>query len=70
MDKTLINGGGCFLGRVDTIACLAAMKHVDFCELYPSEAIDTNTIAVMNLPNLFIEMGGKCLLDVWYCNAR
>jgi FlaA1/EpsC-like NDP-sugar epimerase len=48
----------------------AAMKHVDFCELYPSEAIATNTIAVVNWPNLFIEMGEKCLLDVWYCNTR
>jgi UDP-N-acetylglucosamine 4,6-dehydratase len=38
---------------VDTIVHLAAMKHVDFCELYPSEAIAINTIAVMNLLKLF-----------------
>jgi UDP-N-acetylglucosamine 4,6-dehydratase len=38
---------------VDTIIHLAAMKHIDFCELYPSEAIAINTIAVMNLLKLF-----------------
>jgi FlaA1/EpsC-like NDP-sugar epimerase len=38
---------------VDTVIHLAAMKHIDFCELYPSEAIAINTIAVMNLLKLF-----------------
>jgi FlaA1/EpsC-like NDP-sugar epimerase len=38
---------------VDTVIHLAAMKHVNFCELYPSEAIATNTIAVMNLLKVF-----------------
>lgn len=38
---------------VDTVVHLAAMKHVNFCELYPSEAIAINTIAVMNLLKLF-----------------
>ena len=38
---------------VDTVIHLAAMKHVNFCELYPSEAIAINTIAVMNLLKLF-----------------
>jgi UDP-N-acetylglucosamine 4,6-dehydratase len=38
---------------VDTVIHLAAMKHVDFCELYPSEAIAINTIAGMNLLKLF-----------------
>ncbi|HEY4712533.1 MAG TPA: polysaccharide biosynthesis protein [Dehalococcoidia bacterium] len=38
---------------VDTVIHLAAMKHVDFCELYPSEAIAINTIAAMNLLKLF-----------------
>jgi UDP-N-acetylglucosamine 4,6-dehydratase len=38
---------------VDTVIHLAAMKHVNFCELYPSEAITTNTIAAMNLLKLF-----------------
>lgn len=38
---------------VDTVIHLAAMKHINFCELYPSEAIATNTIAVMNLLKLF-----------------
>jgi UDP-N-acetylglucosamine 4,6-dehydratase len=38
---------------VDTVIHLAAMKHVNFCESYPSEAIAINTIAVMNLLNVF-----------------
>jgi FlaA1/EpsC-like NDP-sugar epimerase len=38
---------------VDTVIHLAAMKHVNFCELYPSEAIAINTIAVMNLLKVF-----------------
>jgi FlaA1/EpsC-like NDP-sugar epimerase len=38
---------------VDTVIHLAAMKHVDLSELYPSEAIATNTIALMNLLKLF-----------------
>lgn len=38
---------------VDTVIHLAAMKHVNFCELYPSEAISINTIATMNLLKLF-----------------
>lgn len=38
---------------VDTVIHLAAMKHIDFCELYPSEAIAINTIALMNLLKLF-----------------
>jgi FlaA1/EpsC-like NDP-sugar epimerase len=38
---------------VDTVIHLAAMKHVNFCELYPSEAIATNTIALMNLLKSF-----------------
>jgi UDP-N-acetylglucosamine 4,6-dehydratase len=38
---------------VDTVIHLAAMKHVNFCELYPSEAIAINTVAVMNLLKLF-----------------
>jgi FlaA1/EpsC-like NDP-sugar epimerase len=38
---------------VDTVIHLAAMKHVNFCELYPSEAIATNIIAVMNLLKVF-----------------
>lgn len=41
------------LKGIDTVIHLAAMKHVDFCELYPSEAIAINTIAVMNLLKLF-----------------
>ena len=38
---------------VDTVIHLAAMKHVNFCESYPSEAIAINTIAVMNLLKVF-----------------
>jgi len=38
---------------VDTVIHLAAMKHVNFCELYSSEAIAINTIAVMNLLKIF-----------------
>jgi FlaA1/EpsC-like NDP-sugar epimerase len=37
----------------DTVIHLAAMKHVNFCELCPSEAITINTTAVMNLLNVF-----------------
>jgi FlaA1/EpsC-like NDP-sugar epimerase len=29
------------------------MKHIDFCEMYPSEAISVNIIATMNLLKLF-----------------
>jgi len=41
------------LKDVDTVIHLAAMKHIDFCELYPSEAITINTVATMNLLKLF-----------------
>jgi len=41
------------LTNVDTLIHLAAMKHIDFCEMYPSEAISTNLIATMNLLKLF-----------------
>jgi len=38
---------------VDTLIHLAAMKHIDFCELYPSEAVSVNIMATMNLLKLF-----------------
>ncbi len=41
------------LADVDTVIHLAAMKHIDFCEMYPSEAISVNIIATMNLLKLF-----------------
>jgi FlaA1/EpsC-like NDP-sugar epimerase len=41
------------LTNVDTAIHLAAMKHIDFCEMYPSEAISTNLIATMNLLKIF-----------------
>jgi FlaA1/EpsC-like NDP-sugar epimerase len=41
------------LTDVDTLIHLAAMKHIDFCEMYPSEAISVNIIATMNLLKLF-----------------
>jgi FlaA1/EpsC-like NDP-sugar epimerase len=41
------------LTNVDTVIHLAAMKHIDFCEMYPSEAISVNIIATMNLLKLF-----------------
>ena len=41
------------LKDADTVIHLAAMKHVDFCESYPLEAITTNTIATMSLLKLF-----------------
>jgi UDP-N-acetylglucosamine 4,6-dehydratase len=41
------------LKDVETVIHLAAMKHIDFCELYPSEAISVNVIATMNLLKLF-----------------
>jgi UDP-N-acetylglucosamine 4,6-dehydratase/5-epimerase len=47
------------LTDVDTLIHLAAMKHIDFCELYPSEAISVNIIATMNLLKLFT--GNTCI---------
>ena len=44
---------GYALKDVDTVIHLAAMKHIDFCELYPSEAILANIIGTMNLVKLF-----------------
>jgi FlaA1/EpsC-like NDP-sugar epimerase len=41
------------LTNVDTVIHLAAMKHIDFCEMYPSEAISVNIVATMNLLKLF-----------------
>ena len=41
------------LRDVDTLIHLAAMKHIDFCEFYPSEAVSVNIIATMNLLKLF-----------------
>jgi UDP-N-acetylglucosamine 4,6-dehydratase len=41
------------LSDVDTLVHLAAMKHIDFCEQYPSEAVSVNIIATMNLLKLF-----------------
>jgi UDP-N-acetylglucosamine 4,6-dehydratase len=41
------------LGDIDTVIHLAAMKHVDFCDLCPSEAIAVNTLGTMNLLKLF-----------------
>ena len=44
---------GYALRDVDTVIHLAAMKHIDFCELYPSETIFANIIGTMNLLKLF-----------------
>ncbi|MGA7676803.1 MAG: polysaccharide biosynthesis protein [Dehalococcoidia bacterium] len=44
---------GYALKDVDTVIHLAAMKHIDFCELYPWEAISVNIIATMDLLKLF-----------------
>lgn len=41
------------LRGVDTVVHLAAMKHIDFCEMYPLEAITINVIGTMNLLKLF-----------------
>jgi UDP-N-acetylglucosamine 4,6-dehydratase len=41
------------LSDVDTVIHLAAMKHVDFCDLCPSEAIAVNIMGTMNLLKLF-----------------
>lgn len=38
---------------VDTVIHLAAMKHIDFCEENPREAILTNIMATMNLLEVF-----------------
>ena len=37
----------------DTIVHLAAMKHIDLCEIHPIEAITTNVIGTKNLLDLF-----------------
>jgi UDP-N-acetylglucosamine 4,6-dehydratase len=37
----------------DTVVHLAAMKHIDLCEMYPLEAITTNVIGTKNLLDLF-----------------
>jgi FlaA1/EpsC-like NDP-sugar epimerase len=41
------------LHGINSVIHLAAMKHIDLCELYPTEAIKTNVIATMNLLHLF-----------------
>jgi len=41
------------LKEIDTVIHLAAMKHIDFCESYPLEAVTTNVIGTMNLLKLF-----------------
>ncbi|MFC1904252.1 polysaccharide biosynthesis protein [Chloroflexota bacterium] len=38
---------------VDTAVHLAAMKHVDLCEMYPTEAITTDVIGTENLLDVF-----------------
>jgi len=44
---------GYALKDVDTVIHLAAMKHIDLCEMYPSEAVFANVIGTMNLLKLF-----------------
>jgi len=41
------------LKDVDVVIHLAAMKHIDLCELYPSEAITTNVMGTLNLLKIF-----------------
>ncbi len=41
------------LREVDTVVHLAAMKHIDFCEMYPLETITINVNATMNLLKFF-----------------
>jgi FlaA1/EpsC-like NDP-sugar epimerase len=41
------------LDDVDTVVHLAAMKHIDFCDMYPSEAVYTNILGTMNLLKIF-----------------
>ena len=41
------------LSDVDTLIHLAAMKHIDFCEQYPAEAVSVNIVATINLLKLF-----------------
>lgn len=38
---------------VDTVVHLAAMKHIDFCQMYPSEAVTINVIGTRNLLESF-----------------
>lgn len=38
---------------VDTIVHLAAMKHIDLCEMYPVEAIATDVLGTKNLLDMF-----------------
>jgi UDP-N-acetylglucosamine 4,6-dehydratase len=41
------------LKDVETVIHLAAMKHIDFCESHPLEAVSINIIATINLLKLF-----------------
>ena len=38
---------------IDCVFHLAAMKHIDLCELNPIEAVTTNVVGTLNLLNLF-----------------
>ena len=44
------------LKEVDAVIHLAAMKHIDLCEQYPSEAVSTNVIGIKNLLQHFLEV--------------
>ena len=60
------------LKNVDTVIHLAAMKHIDFCESYPSEAIAINTIATTSLlrsfkGNTFIGMSTDKAVEATGC---
>ncbi|MCJ7805178.1 polysaccharide biosynthesis protein [Patescibacteria group bacterium] len=41
------------LNEVDAVVHLAAMKHIDYCEQYPLEAIATNVTATLDLLKYF-----------------
>ncbi len=45
----------------DTVVHLAAMKHIDLCDMYPLEAITTNVIGTKNLLDLF---SGDTFIDM------
>ncbi|MFC1864253.1 polysaccharide biosynthesis protein [Chloroflexota bacterium] len=47
------------LRGVDTVVHLAAMKHIDFCEMYPLEAFSINVVGTLNLLKFF---GGNTFL--------
>lgn len=49
------------LRDADTVIHLAAMKHIDLCEMHPVEAITINVIGTKNILDLF---SGSTLIGI------